>query len=949
VQNNNSGHFFYNPQRHYDSPSKTLCSSVLMRSVSDLTISPRAASSIGAIDIAEDTEKCLSCYNSFPADSKLKHHKASSCPVLALIKSAKSDNPESRSNEPHLESGNLVIPGDQHENSHGKEVFDEAVNATTEGLSPNSLPQLETQKQYKCMCGKAYSRLDNLTLHQKIRCHETKPSSQLKLFDAVDFSVKEVISCDEKETVLIASTKSLPVPSSLNQPQSLPSSFGDQVELDHGGIYPSQHRYPTIGPGSSVSELDGQSPALLPESKTVGPRNKGLKRSRSQVSSTKSVKSTSSGSIISVRSLGQRAVSRLDRSLSHVGSVLSLTNSSRSNLLYARSIGSDQMSIADDMHLSPDEFRSWGELVEESMFNNTEAQTECEQISLRDRPCCNFNPVDRICEVCWFSGMHRAARISDNIVGLEVENAENDRFGNTVLHHAAAAGNLFQINRLLLKPALLTARNTSGETFLHVLNLNHMPPCLRLQGYIEVLKELSQSSFDFMTRDYKGVTVEEKLRLLTKDWNVDILKQQEINHLIWNSEVASTAKKTNLPSRILGLGRIKTSGLDENGDTKLIAILKTWPEQNKLLRSEKLNRLLGKHDIHMRDRRGYTALAIATRYGLRSVVKSLLEAHANPNTRSYQGTSVVAHGYVCLARAQKYGNNSLYARIMSCINLLTENGGDPEPTVLDEFGRENINRSPPKHKTKAKATKTSYDHDIKESTETYGSTYHPPPMSQSAEQARRYSLVPQSLPDYPVGIPDVLAYEHVFSVARGEDAINHNLPTISESSEEVAYVRDVRPTLQGNATSLIPQPALIYNGSGVTCFELDASWPLEQNPLSVGGTDFSSHSQQSSILQSMASCPWPSNDFMDREHDTIDPQSCFGLAFSPQEVSPKSPDNSKKHGFNDPKRRRMDIHNPQDAAPFGVIPGERLLRPPNSGAASQSYHPRKRSNALPPW
>ncbi|KAH6663791.1 hypothetical protein B0J14DRAFT_252895 [Halenospora varia] len=84
---------------------------------------------------------------------------------------------------------------------------------------------------------------------------------------------------------------------------------------------------------------------------------------------------------------------------------------------------------------------------------------------------------------------------------------------------------------------------------------------------------------------------------------------------------------------------------------------------------------------------------------------------------------------------------------------------------------------------------------------------------------------------------------------------------------------------------------------------------------------------------------------MDGEHDTINPQSCFGLAFSQQEVSPKSPDNPKKHGFNDPKRQRMNIHNPQDAAPFGVIPGERLLRPPNSGAASQSYYPRKRSNA----
>jgi hypothetical protein len=131
----------------------------------------------------------------------------------------------------------------------------------------------------------------------------------------------------------------------------------------------------------------------------------------------------------------------------------------------------------------------------------------------------------------------------------------------------------------------------------------------------------------------------------------------------------------------------------------------------------------------------------------------------------------------------------------------------------------------------------------------------------------------------------------------------------------------------------------------VNYFEPDASWSLEQSPLSVGGTDFSSHSQQSSILQSMASYPWPSNDFIDGEHNTIDPQSCFRLAFSQQEVSPKNLDNPKKHAFNDPKRRRIDIHNPQYAAPFGVIPSERLPRPPNSGAASQSYHPRKRSNA----
>jgi hypothetical protein len=123
--------------------------------------------------------------------------------------------------------------------------------------------------------------------------------------------------------------------------------------------------------------------------------------------------------------------------------------------------------------------------------------------------------------------------------------------------------------------------------------------------------------------------------------------------------------------------------LDQDGDTKLIAMLKKWPQHPKS-RIELENIIQGS-DIHMRDERGYTALAIAARQGVREAVSLLLQQGANPNTRSYQKTSVIAHAATHLAQAEKENNDQMYSKILSCMTLLADNGAKHIATVYDEY------------------------------------------------------------------------------------------------------------------------------------------------------------------------------------------------------------------------------------------------------------------------
>jgi hypothetical protein len=243
-----------------------------------------------------------------------------------------------------------------------------------------------------------------------------------------------------------------------------------------------------------------------------------------------------------------------------------------------------------------------------------------------------------------------------------------DKFGNTVLHHAAAAGNLAGIKIMvsdgLFSRAELAHRNTSGETFLHVCRIKNV----EMSIYLELLKAVSSRGFNFSIRDYSGRTIAQRLHELTKQWH-------SIDHQLIVEAGAILGMKENID--------YLSAPTEINCDTPLLLRLEEglffWTGKSEL------RRLVDRSDINMRDKRGYTALAIATRLGLSQLVQLLLENSANPNTRSYHGTSVLAHATAHLAEAQQKGDIELFGRILSCIVILTDHGAKPIVNDYDEF------------------------------------------------------------------------------------------------------------------------------------------------------------------------------------------------------------------------------------------------------------------------
>jgi len=392
------------------------------------------------------------------------------------------------------------------------------------------------------------------------------------------------------------------------------------------------------------------------------------------------------------------------------------------------------MSIASSQDpLTRDEYLSWDALVDESKFVSKPGDhLELEAKSLRTRPCCEFfeNDLEKRskCDICGFSEMHHLARTSLSDDGGLIDGSVIDRFGNTPLHHAAAAGNTARILQLMSSAG--QAQNTSGETYLHVLWLGVNE---RFSEYIDILTKASSLGFDFSIRDYIGDTVAVKLRKAVLPWRLGTPQQWEISQAMKhprdisiptnvtelpNSSVLSPTplespselhahsvadyfrspvtpvtpvkeqKKQGFPLNVLNIRRDKSAevesmGIDLRGDTILISTLKNWSASPKS--SRQLEKIIRQDQVHMRDCRGYTALAIAVRYGLRDAASLLLKHGANPNTRSYEKTSVVEHAAQCMAQAQMQENERLYAKILSCMVLLADYGGKAKVTVYDEF------------------------------------------------------------------------------------------------------------------------------------------------------------------------------------------------------------------------------------------------------------------------
>jgi hypothetical protein len=265
------------------------------------------------------------------------------------------------------------------------------------------------------------------------------------------------------------------------------------------------------------------------------------------------------------------------------------------------------------------------------------------------------------------------------------------------------------------------------------LHIFRLKSASHFRDYLDVLKIALKQGFNLTIRDYHGRSIPERLHELMDDWDIDseylrevsrildvdasicdnsggVLKTTPVIELFGNLEAATsvdsqhsrkglvTVKKYTIRFSKLkeALGKHKTKDptspksddltmdtLDDNSDTQLILILRQWP-QNSLSRAE-FEEVVKKADIHMRDQRGYTALAIAACCGLREAVSTLLKHGANLNTRSYHKTSVLAHAAAYLARAQKEHNDPLYAQILSCIVLLTDYGAKAVVTVYDEY------------------------------------------------------------------------------------------------------------------------------------------------------------------------------------------------------------------------------------------------------------------------
>jgi hypothetical protein len=126
--------------------------------------------------------------------------------------------------------------------------------------------------------------------------------------------------------------------------------------------------------------------------------------------------------------------------------------------------------------------------------------------------------------------------------------------------------------------------------------------------------------------------------------------------------------------------------IDASGDTPLAALLKsplaaTIPADS--LRKYVKRMLKLGAEIHIRDRNGDTALAIAARLGFHSVVTLLLEEGANVHSRDYLGVGILSQTERTMYLAA--GDEKLWAMIWSCRITLIDAGAKEKPTEQDEW------------------------------------------------------------------------------------------------------------------------------------------------------------------------------------------------------------------------------------------------------------------------
>lgn len=351
-----------------------------------------------------------------------------------------------------------------------------------------------------------------------------------------------------------------------------------------------------------------------------------------------------------------------------------------------------------------------------------------DEFSAGPRRCCDptTTAVHFQCPYCGRNSFHLMALKGQIPV---VKNAI-DFYGNTPLHYAGAAsavtdGVFIQMISMGANPRLV---NSSGKTFLHILF-----SCIKLEAlstWLNLLSYLDKLGFPFAARDYHGRTIFHMLRprhrklpeytyTSIKDIStavkvarlnlcaMDNSGQTILNHL---RELLSLPEDAHLPvlapatlcpfqsipgitkttfvaslhhfnnDPVAWMGWINEtnahSWFDIEGNTPLLALLKQFPYiGNESVFNNTIHEMCRPATIlHMRDREGETALAIAARRGLRHVVSKLLDQGASIHCKNYRGSVILRSLRKEIRAAIRNNDDLLYANLLSTAALLADKG-----------------------------------------------------------------------------------------------------------------------------------------------------------------------------------------------------------------------------------------------------------------------------------
>jgi ankyrin repeat protein len=334
------------------------------------------------------------------------------------------------------------------------------------------------------------------------------------------------------------------------------------------------------------------------------------------------------------------------------------------------------------------------------------------------------------CSICLSLPAHRLAEYPGAHTELcwRLQANKRDAFDHTPLHFAAASERLgsditASVTALIEIGADILAVNTCGETFLHTLlglvRLDELRNCFPLFRFLERLE------FPFCQRDYEGrtplhVLLERCQSLSCGSFEVlgeliDIMKPEieSMDNLGYTISYYFSTRSVNMSAQgrgakllskyrtwhnldinfLVKLGETvgnwqiwkdwvatawRSTWVDLNGDTALLALIKSWSfEDDESLLVDLVDYLVKiGAQIHSRDRSGNTALAIASIRGFRLVVTILLGLNASAHSCNYCGATILMQGRGILFQAQRRGDDRFYASVLSCIVLLIDSGAE---------------------------------------------------------------------------------------------------------------------------------------------------------------------------------------------------------------------------------------------------------------------------------